>query len=224
MSVIIELNVPAGEFELGRVLELQQGGVITVDTMVPMGENAIPFFTVHDDVRETFEKSVGDHPTVTSITRVNSSNGSTLFALDWDVSRDRFFEALSVADAHILEATGHQRTWSFELRFPSHDALTEFQKFCDDANITLDIKRVYNPTKPDAGPWYGLTHPQRQTLTRAVEGGYYSIPRKLSTKELAAEFDISDQAVTERLRRAIVTLVENTLLESETKESAAAED
>lgn len=34
----------------------------------------------------------------------------------------------------------------------------------------------------------------------------------MSTQELADELAISDQAVTERLRRAIVTLTENTLI------------
>jgi predicted DNA binding protein len=37
----------------------------------------------------------------------------------------------------------------------------------------------------------------------------------MSTADLAAEFDVSDQAVTERLRRAIISLVTNTLLLSE---------
>ena len=77
--------------------------------------------------------------------------------------------------------------------------------------IDVTIERIYNPTKPDAGPWYGLTPPQRETLTYAVEHGYYSLPRGVSTKELGAEFGISDQAVTERLRRGITTLVSNTV-------------
>ncbi len=34
----------------------------------------------------------------------------------------------------------------------------------------------------------------------------------MSTQDLANDLDISDQAVTERLRRAIVTLTENTLI------------
>ncbi|GAB3704987.1 helix-turn-helix domain-containing protein [Halorubrum pallidum] len=41
--------------------------------------------------------------------------------------------------------------------------------------------------------------------------GYYEIPRGCTTKELADELEISDQAVTERLRRAIVALVTYTL-------------
>lgn len=76
----------------------------------------------------------------------------------------------------------------------------------------MDIERIFNPTKPDAGPWYGLTATQRETLTYAAEEGYYSLPRQISTKELADRFDVSDQAITERLRRGIATLVMNTLL------------
>jgi predicted DNA binding protein len=56
----------------------------------------------------------------------------------------------------------------------------------------------------------------------AVEEGYYSIPRGISTKELAEEFDISDQALTERLRRAIITLVTNTLAVTGEEEEATA--
>ena len=44
---------------------------------------------------------------------------------------------------------------------------------------------------------------------------YYSIPRQMATRELADEFGISDQAVTERFRRAIETLTENTLIATE---------
>ena len=111
-----------------------------------------------------------------------------------------------------MNATGGPEKWEFELRFPSHEALATFQEECSDARIHVEVGRVYNPTRPESGPFYGLTQPQRDTLVRAVDGGYYSIPRQLSTQDIAEEFDISDQAVTERLRRAIVTLVDNSLV------------
>jgi predicted DNA binding protein len=62
------------------------------------------------------------------------------------------------------------------------------------------------------GAWYGLTPRQRRTLELAVRRGYYDIPRRCTTIELADELGISDQAVTERLRRGIVTFVTNALL------------
>jgi len=98
---------------------------------------------------------------------------------------------------------------------PSNEALSEFREYCTEADLPIDAKRIYNPTTPDAGPWYGVTTAQREVLVRAVEAGYYSIPRGISTEELAEEFDVSDQAVTERLRRGIEGLVTNTLLTAE---------
>ncbi|TKX52549.1 helix-turn-helix domain-containing protein, partial [Halorubrum sp. SS7] len=118
-------------------------------------------------------------------------------------------------DAVVLGATGTADAWEFELRFPTHEALSAFQDYYVDEDIEVSVARIYNPTKPDAGPWYGLTSPQRETLAAAVDAGYYSLPREISTQELADSFDISDQAVTERLRRGIATLVRNTLLVDE---------
>jgi hypothetical protein len=180
-----------------------------------MGEDSVPFFRFQDGSPEAFESSVRVHDAVKDIHVVSTHNGETLFALKWEVSRDTFFNGLSETSAHVLDASGTTYEWRFEIRFPTHEAVSAFQTHCIDHDIPIDVVRVYNPTRPDAGPWFGLTPPQREMLSRAVQAGYYSIPRRISTRELADEFDISDQAVTERLRRAIISLTSNTLLVSE---------
>jgi hypothetical protein len=217
MSVIVKLEVPATQFELGRVLRLTGSTTVALETMVPLGETAVPFLSVHESTRDTFEEEVRDHPTVTRLERVDAEGERTLYAMDWDRERDLVFEGFAETGATLLDGKGTAETWSFDLRFPDHEALSAFKQWCEDSRIRLNVKRVYNPTRPTSGPWFGLTEPQRAALVRAVEAGYYSIPREMSTQELAEEFGISDQAVTERLRRAIVALVENTLV-------AAAED
>ena len=212
MSVIAHLRIPPSSFELGRILEMKGDASIVLENMVPLGETAVPFFTVHESAREGFETEVRSHPSVESIQVVATHDGQTLYALDWAVSRDIFFQGLLEVRANVLSATGTAQEWEFELRFPDHDALSEFQEYCSNAHIDLEVGRIYNPTRPGSGPWFDLTQTQRETLVRAVQDGYYSIPRRISTQELADAFDISDQAVTERLRRAIITLVENTLI------------
>ncbi|MFB6133009.1 MAG: helix-turn-helix domain-containing protein [Halanaeroarchaeum sp.] len=183
---------------------------IVLETMVPLGERSVPFFRVYGG-RDSFERSVRDHATVSDIQVINTDDGETLYALDWDVSTDKLFEGISKFGATLQNARGTGDTWEFELRFPSHDDLSAFQEYCVEVDLPIEVDGLYNPTKPDAGPWYGLTPPQHEALTRAVESGYYSIPRETSTQELAAEFGISDQALTERLRRAVINLVSNTL-------------
>lgn len=224
MAVIVHLRIPADSFELGRVLEVREKGTVELENMVPLGQKAVPFFSVSDDVRASFEKTVGDHPSVERILEITSHDNERLYSLDWNVARDVFFQGIVELNGQLLSASGTASAWEFEIRFPTHEALSEFQDYCENAHIPLEVGRIYNPVRPDAGMWYGVTSPQRETLMRAVEGGYYSIPRQMSTQELAEEFDISDQAVTERLRRAIMTLTENTLIAMQAEQDEEFDD
>lgn len=219
MAVIVDLALTSQQFELGRILGMEGDSSVVLETMVPLGERTVPFFRVHGEENH-FEESVRGHTAVNDVDVISTHDGEVLYALDWDISDDTFFKGLIETKANLLEARGVAETWSFELRFPSHDALSAFQKHCTDHDIPIDVQRLYNPTKPGSGPWYGLSSPQRMTLARAVESGYYSIPRQTSTQNLAAEFGITDQAVTERLRRAIRNLVTSTLLVTEQDEAS----
>lgn len=211
-STIAEVTVPSEAFELGRILRVEGQTQITLETMVPLGGGSTLFVRIRNDARESFRRSVRDHSAVERIQAVNSHENETLYALEWKLSEGSLLETIIELEAVLLNATGTADAWKFELRFPAHEALSEFQAYSVEEGLPLRIERIYSPTSPEAGPWYGLTGPQNETLTSAVENGYYSLPREISTQELAETFDISDQAVTERLRRGLSTLVENTLL------------
>jgi predicted DNA binding protein len=212
MGVIVELSIPSTEFQLGQILSIEGDTTVSLETVVPLGDRSVPFFRLFGPARETFEADTRGHPAVEDIHVVTIHDDETMYALDWEVTPDSFLDVVLSLDGHVLEASGGADRWVFQIRFSSHSGLSAFQEACFEADIPINVKRIYNPTTPEAGPWYGLTTPQREALTYAVETGYYSLPRRTSTKEIAEEFDISDTAVTERLRRAIDTLVTNTLL------------
>jgi len=215
MAVIANLRIPAESFELGRILELEDDATIELENMVPLGEKAVPFFSASEEAGESFDQNVENHPSVDRIVEVTSHDGERLYSMDWSVDRDVFFQGVIEFQGQLLSATGTVETWEFEIRFLTHEALSEFQEYCSNAHIPLEVGRIYNPVRPGTGMWYGVTAVQRETLMRAVRGGYYSIPRRMSTQDLADELGISDQAVTERLRRAIETLTDNTLIAME---------
>lgn len=216
MSVIAELSLPADGFELGRILTVEGPTSIALETVVPMGERPVPFFRIHDGVRADFEAAIRGHPSVNRLQEVDSHDGEALYALDWSVSADSFVETILATGGTFLAATGTAQMWHVEVRFPSHEAFSQFQERCSAADIPLEVVRIYNPTEPDAGPGFGLSAPQRKALTLAVQEGYYAIPRRTSTEALAETFGISDQALTERLRRGIVALTTTTLFLDET--------
>jgi predicted DNA binding protein len=218
MSVIVELRIPPDDFELGRSLSLDEASAVELETLVPSGDATVPLFWVYEPLGEGFLEAVERYPTVNNVTEIDVFEDRTLFKLDWDASQDHLFRCIMEYDGQIMGATGSTEGWDFELRFPNHDALSQYQTCCENSHIALELIRVYNPTDPGAGPWYGLSEPQRDALMLAIQMGYYDIPRGCSTEALADELDISDQAVTERLRRAIAAFGRHALLtpESET--------
>ena len=215
MAVIVELALDPTDFEIGRILTVPSASSVTLETLVPLGPTAVPLVRLHHAGRAEFERAVRESAKVRSLTAVNGHDDQHLYALDWDVAEDAFFAAIRETDGQILQATGEVKRWTFRLWFPDHDCVSDFQTALADAELAFDLHGIYNPTKPDAGPWFGLTKAQRDTLVLAVDNGYYDIPRRISTAELAEEFGISDQAVTERLRRAIAKLTTNALLVDE---------
>ena len=212
MSVITDVRIPPDDFELGQILRLDEATAIELETLVPSDAATVPLFWVYDSVGDSFLDAVERYPTVDSVTEMDVFEDRTLFRLDWDASQDRLFQCILSNQGQILSATGTPEGWNFELRFPDHESMSKYQTCCEDAHISSELLRVYNPTDPGAGPWYGLTEPQREALMLAVRMGYYDIPRGCTTEELANELGISDQAVTERLRRAIGSFARHTLL------------
>ncbi|GAA0669922.1 helix-turn-helix domain-containing protein [Natronoarchaeum mannanilyticum] len=211
MSVIAELRIPAADFELGRILDVSGYVSVELETLVPVADRAVPFFWVHGVDTEAFAVRLESRPVVEGVEIVEEFDDQTLYGLDWNVEDDPFLSAVRDQCGQILRATGGGDEWRFELRFPDHDALSAFRAYCTDADVSLSVERVYHPGQPDAGPRFGLTDHQHEALTLAVEMGYYDVPRRCNTVEVAAELGISDQALTERLRRGISTLAANTI-------------
>ncbi|MFC4247279.1 helix-turn-helix domain-containing protein [Natribaculum luteum] len=215
MSVITEVRIPPDDFELGQILNIEEASAIELETLVPTRDTTVPLFWVYEPVGDGFLDTVERYPTVNSVTEVDVFEDRTLFRLDWDASQDHHFQCVLDHEGQILSATGTPEGWDFEMRFTGREALSQYQDCCEDAHISLDIIRIYNPADPEADSWYGLSEPQREALALAVRMGYYDIPRGCTTAELADELGISDQAVTERLRRAIGAFGRHALLTPE---------
>lgn len=153
MSVIAELRIPSTDFELGRILQIDGVTSIELETLVPLGEASVPLFWLHNATRDAFLGTVQRHPTVNDAVEVDVFEDRTLFTLDWDANQDHVFRGIRESEGQLLSDTGTPESWDFELRFPSHDELSGFTAHCEDAQVPVEVLRVYNPTEPGAGPW-----------------------------------------------------------------------
>lgn len=68
-----------------------------------------------------------------------------------------------------------------------------------------------SPTEPHGGA-FNLTAKQRDALVAAYSAGYYETPREITAAGLAEEFDLSQQAFSDRLRRGTSKLIDETLI------------
>ncbi|PSQ42200.1 hypothetical protein BRD17_09115, partial [Halobacteriales archaeon SW_7_68_16] len=124
----------------------------------------------------------------------------------------QFLACLVDGPGMFLSGIGTDDGWEFTVRFPSHGAVRRFRDRCAEIGADIDVTMVYRAPGDEREDGYGLTDLQRETLEQAVVDGYYEVPRNVTLQHLADDLDRSDQATSERLRRAVSTLVDNTLL------------
>lgn len=95
---------------------------------------------------------------------------------------------------------------------PSRDALRAYREACQELGIPFTLDRLYEEESWDETNEYGLTERQYEALVKAHEAGYFGDVRDVDLEAIAADFDISRQALAGRLRRGQERLIENALL------------
>lgn len=216
MTVIASIEVAAEDFTLGGALAANPGIEVRLERVIPIGSTFIPYFWAKDDSVEAIEQALAAEADIESFRVVDSVDSESLIRVEWEEDLDGLLDALAATDATILEAIGEAETWRFQLRFPDHESLTAFYRQCVDRGISLDVQSVHNPGIPESVEFgLDITDAQREALLMALERGYFDVPRQVNLTGLAEEMDVSDTAVSQRIRRGITGLLMATLSNSE---------
>ena len=118
------------------------------------------------------------------------------------------YEALVEHDVLLAACTGAADGWEVRLTAPSHGALAAVYERWRTLGVDTDVISL-GGEEDDSRPADGLTDSQREALVRAAETGYFAIPRQTTLGAMAERLNVSDQAVSERIRRGILRLVRN---------------
>jgi predicted DNA binding protein len=211
MIPIVDVTVPANAFELGRLLQRLPGARIELEQLVPLENSIIPLFWVSDGDPEEIETVLQESPLTEDVTYLADDGQRKLFRVSWNRKVNGLVQPLIRTNAKVLEAENVGEGWDFRIQFPSHSALSTFRDHCESEGIELVLRRLYNPQHPLEGET--LTKEQHEAILAAYERGYFSVPRGTTVSELAAQFGISDNAFSQRLRRGLETLVRETMVE-----------
>lgn len=209
MSVIVGYSVPAASLELSTLLHETDSIRIDLERVTEMDGSIVRYFWVHEGNPEEFQARLEASDIIASIEMLDVLEHSFLCRVTPQVNSAGLAEPIHDQDAVLLEASGTADYWQGRIRFHTEEGATAFQQACRDRGIPLTVTDVHDLREPEGTGLAGevsLTPAQREALSLAYERGYFDVPRRATVVELSEEIGVSDQAISERLRRAQANL------------------
>lgn len=182
--------------------------------ITPAGEMVVSCWFETEDF-DALEESLVDDPTIERAVHLTTIANRRLYRVTV-VGKGRetsIMPLLVERGAKPLEITATHDGWRNRVRFPDRETFEAVYQFCRDRSVGFEFHRLYEQSTLAERGTPGLTDEQREVLDAADELGYLSIPRECSLAELAAELGISASAASERFRRAVQTLIEQSEFE-----------
>jgi len=208
MTVITDISIPSDQFALGELFqEYPQIGIELV-RIIPLRDGVIPLFWIEGGDPDEIEATLRADPITEEVNSLTQTDGRFLFEMRWSPEIDSLVQPMIESGAEVLSAVGSVTDWEFRLQFPSRAMLADFREHCQANDIQFHLQALYNPTIPedplDEG---GLSSEQFDILATAHENGYWHVPRDIELGEVADLIGISPNAASQRMRRALDTLV-----------------
>ena len=212
MSVIAEFSVKSDDLALNHALTAAPQMIVEIEQVVATMEDRImPYFWVSGGDHEEFEDAFQNDESVTNTAVIDEVEDARLYRAEWTENVETIIYAYVELGATLMQAIGKAEDWELRMRFDSHDSLSEFQDYCDENDISIQLNRTKEQEQPMASAQYELTPTQRETLVTALEAGYYEVPREVTMRELANQMGIAQQTLSNRFRAAYKNLVTSTL-------------
>lgn len=218
MSLIAEFSVHSTGLALAEVTEQVPSVTVELTNMIGTDPHRpVLFFWVDGGDLSAFDEAVQSDWSVTDVELYTDLGDRRLYRAKLSPDVDLVSYPVWVeAGASRLASTCQGGSWTNRMRFPDRESFEEVKVWCVDNDIEFTLHALYRETDNGHGPGQsGLSPQQRRTLAHAYQAGYYEIPRRATAEEIATDLGISQQAVSERLRRAYAALIEAHVLRSE---------
>lgn len=215
MAIEASFVVEHSDFPLSAVFDDVSTVSVELDRVVPTTDSVVPYLWFYTDDPDAIVTEFDDDIGIEQVRVVDTMSGQLFVRIDWNLDHESILTAIVHTDVSIVSGIGTPDHWTFEIRANDQQDLTDFQTYCRDHDIPIELTQLHSLSPLVSGREYDLTTGQREVLELAYAHGYFDSPRNASQDDLAEELGISRQAVSARLQRGIHRLVAETLITSD---------
>lgn len=221
MTILVEFGISNDRFALGELIGRHETLTAELERIVPTGDNAIPYVWVtgRPDTLAELEATIESSEAVRSVSvldRLSISDTTEeehLFRIVWNLEELDIVRGIIESGGNILEGESIDHSWLLRFRFSDHDDVATFYQYLTDHDVTsFSIDSIYElKNRSERGGSDDLTPEQRKALALAANRGYFESPREVTLEEIGEELGITQQAVSNRIRRAVRQVVHSAL-------------
>lgn len=210
MSTVTDFHLPVAAFPPGGDLWTDADVTVELERCVPTGSASQEMWILGDDSGHAVG-ALENVPSVESVETLDRLPDRVLVRVHWTRLEFPVVDIAAECDATVVEAVGTAEGWTVAGRFPDEDALATFYEACSRRGIVLDIHDLHGRDH-ETDDSYGMSPVQRETIEAAFEMGYFDVPRRTTIAAIAERLGVSEQAISERLRRGLATYLTETLV------------
>ena len=210
---------------MALIAELQTDSPVLMDALSRVPGTTVTledlYLQEHDTVRgfywidgaefDVIESALDTDDTVDDIELVTDIGRRRLYRIDLSPGVDTTVPVWSSLELTIISARATQDGWTVTIRYPDRDTLRDHIESVRQLGIDYAVVRLYEEDERSAPTETQLTPAQVEALQTAYEAGYFTVPRTGSLETVASALDVSEQAVSERIRRGTAALIESSL-------------
>jgi predicted DNA binding protein len=209
VTSIVEAAVPAEQLALGETLRAVPETRIDAVRAVAAGSRSVLPVLVFDGTADEVGPALREDSSVAAVSRLAALENECVYRVEWEAAAADNLRTTFPDDGAVLRTRAADGKWCLRVLFADRDPMEDWYHGCRDAGLDIDVESVHDPTESVRSRQHGLSRKQYVALETALQHGFYDIPRKVTLQELADEFDVSHQALSERLSRAHRSTIAN---------------
>lgn len=205
MSHIVEVVLTHPDMPLTPTLrDLPNSGIEVESQPITAATEPVVFFSVQTTDIQALESALTADHTVKEWQFSTKFKECRIYQVQLSSDVKLLTPTMTAFGLRVLAVNNTEGSWRFRLHTPDKHRLATFHRYCRQEDVDWQLEKVYSmeveqSVSTGRGIDFQLTDRQREVALTATEMGYFE-PEGASTKEIAAQLDITPSTLSTHLR------------------------